>query len=124
MWWKAYFWIYSLLTLIGLFSLLEYAPLFFVDFVGILLNLVFVFALYNYTFKKKIGDKKYWYILFWISVFLFLEEIIELYFLPSGFIASFMPFLKSNVPLSLTGRLFSWLMSAPAVFALYKLSRK
>ena len=122
MWWKIYFWILFILTTIGLFPILQYAPFKIADIISVLLNLVLVVATYTYVYKKRVLQRKQWKIILWIVIFLFIEEMLELYVLPKDFIATLLPFWKSSFPFSSGERLFSWLMSLPAVYATYKLS--
>lgn len=66
----------------------------------------------------------WWKILFWIVIFFFMEEMLELFVLPKDFVANLAPFLKNNVPLNAGEILFSWLFSLPGVYAIYKLGQK
>ena len=124
MWWKIYFWIYLIISVISVFALLEYAPFGLADILGLLLNIVVLLAIYAYVFKKNVLQAGHWKILFWIVIFFFVEEMLELFVLPKDFVANLIPFLKSNVPLSTGERLFSWLVSLPGVYAIYKLGQK
>ena len=124
MWWKIYFWIYLIVSVISLFALLQYAPFGLFEILGLLLSVVLLLAIYAYVFKKNILQTSHWKILFWIVIFLFVEEMLELFVLPKDFVANFAPFLKSNIPLNAGERLFSWLVSLPGVYAIYKLGQK
>jgi len=124
MWWKIYFWIYLILSVVGIFALLQHTPLGLVDILGLLLSIVLLLAIYAYAFKKNILQVSYWKILFWIVIFLFVEEMLELFVLPKDFISNLIPFLKNNVPLNAGERLFSSLFSLPNVYVIYKLGQK
>lgn len=124
MWWKIYFWIYLILSVVGIFALLQYTPFGLVDILGLLSSVVLPLAIYAYVFKKNILQAGHWKILFWIVIFFFVEEMLELFVLPKDFVANLAPFLKSNVPSSAGERLFSWLFSLPGVYAIYKLGQK
>lgn len=124
MWWKIYFWIYLILNVIGVFALLQYAPFGIVDVIGISLSIILQLAAYAYVFKKNVLKINHWKILFLIVLFLFVEEMLELFVLPKDFVVNFAPFLKSNILANPGERLFSWLISLPAVYAIYKLGQK
>lgn len=124
MWWKIYFWIYLIGNVINVFISLQFAPFGISDITGILLGIFLQLALYAYVFKKTVLQANYWKILFWIVVFFFVEEMLELFVLPKDFVANFAPFLKTNISLSAEERLFSWLISLPGVYAIYKLGQK
>lgn len=123
-WWKIYFWIYLILSAVGIFALLQYTPFGLVDILGLLLSVVLLLTTYTYVFKKNILQAGHWKILFWIVIFLFVEEMFDLFVLPKDFVVNLAPFLKSNVPLNAGERLFSWLFSLPGVYAIYKLGKK
>ena len=122
--WKIYFWIYLILSLLGIFALLKYAPLRLFDFIGILLSVVLTLATYSYVFKKKILPANNWKILLWIVLFLFIEEMVELFILPKDFLVNLFPFLQENIPVTAEQGLLSWLLSFPGIYAIYKLASK
>ena len=125
MWWKVYFWLYLALSVIGAFGLLEFTPLKPADFLGLLLSIILLIAAFAYVHKQKKSLKmKQWRWLFWIVAFFFLEKIAEIYFLPKDIVSTYLSFLQTATPLTDTQRLFSWLISAPAFYGLYKLSFK
>lgn len=125
MWLKIYFWVYLILSIVGIFDLLQYTPLGLVDIIGLLLSVVLLLAIYAYVFKKSFLQSGHWKILFWIAIFFFVEEMLELFVLPKDFVSNLIPFPKSNVvPLNTDERLFGWLFSLPGVYAIYKLGTK
>lgn len=124
MWWKIYFWVYLIISIAGIFALLQLSPLSIADILGLLLSILLLLAIHTYVFKKNILQAGHWKILFWIVIFLFVEEMLELFVLPKDFVANLIPILKSNIPLSAGERLFSWVFSLPGVYAIYKLGQK
>lgn len=124
MWLKIYFWIYLIFSIFGIFAFLQFTPFSLVDILGLLLSIVLLLAIYSYVFKKNILQAGHWKILFWVVIFLFVEEILEFFVLPKDFLTNLVPFLKSNFPLNAGERLFSWLFSIPGVYAIYKLGQK
>lgn len=120
--WKIYFWAYLVINVFGIFALLKFSPLGLIDIIGVLLSVVLFLGLYSYVFKKKILDGKTWKILFWVVIFLLAEEILEIYVLPKDFLQNAFPILKSSLPIDKGESLFSWLISVPAVYSMYKLS--
>lgn len=124
MWWKIYFWFFTVFTIIGLFSLLQYSPLAIGDIVVVILNIVLIVGLYAFVFKKYIFSPRIWKIIFWIIIIFLVETFLELYVLPKDFVNNYLSFLKSNMPFSESDALLGWLISLPILYAIYKLSTK
>src|SRR3989338_5520123 len=111
LWWKIYFWVYLIFGVFSLPVYLNYSPLGLFEIIGLLSGIVLLLAIYAYVFKKKVLETSHWRIILWIVVFLFVEEMIELFVLPKDFMANFIPILTSKIPVSAGDRLFSWLLS-------------
>lgn len=124
MWWKIYFWIFTLLTCIGLLVYLGYLPWGVSEVLSVFVSVVTVLAAYSYIYKKNVLKQSYWNILWWIMLVLVIESLIEVLFLPKGFIENIIPFWKSKLPMGSGEIIFSWIVSAPSFYALYKLSKK
>lgn len=119
---KVYFWIYLALIVLGLFSLIGYAPLTITDLISTILNIFILLAIYAYVFKKNLFARIYWQIIFWITSISFSLTLLEIYILPEGYLDKVFPFLKTSIPITGGAALFSILLSLPAVYCLYKLS--
>src|SRR3989344_5367551 len=114
MWWKIYFWIIFILTLIGMFALLQYAPFGFYDIFGTVINIFMVIATYSYVFKKKIVKKEHLKIIFASTIFLFIIDMLELYVLPTNFLRNTLPFLVTNIEFDKSDILLAWVISLPS----------
>lgn len=122
--WKVYYWIYLVLMVLGLFSLIAFAPLTIADLVSVVINIFIFLSIHAYVFKKKILTPLYWKIIFWITVISFSLSLLDMYALPEGYLEAALPFLNSNIPATDGSNLFSILITLPAVYCLYKLSYK
>ncbi len=120
MWWKIYFWALLVLSLLGLPMLLQYFPFGLYDYISIALNVVLILVMYAYLFRPKILKKKQWKLVFYVLVFVFLEELAELYLLPKHFVTNL---LGSTIPLTELEVWVSLLLGLPTVYAVYKLSK-
>lgn len=122
MWWKIYFWIITIISIIGLFGLLGHSPLIFGDLIGFVLNVLMLIGVYAYVFKKKIFSASIWKIIFWLNVILFVIAIVDLYFLP-GFTKQYLSFLESKVSSAASSGaiVFTLVLTLPTLYAMYKL---
>ncbi|HVA97117.1 MAG TPA: DUF4190 domain-containing protein [Candidatus Acidoferrales bacterium] len=69
MWWKIYFWYYSVSQSLFLFTLpLAWSKYSIGDWITIVINIALCVVLYSYAFQKKILERLYWKILFWITI--------------------------------------------------------
>ncbi|RJP45765.1 MAG: hypothetical protein C4584_02800 [Armatimonadetes bacterium] len=124
MWWKIYFWILLILSVVGLFGLLSGPRFAFADIVGFIFNIVVLVGLYAYIYKKNIWHPLIWKVAFWIWVVFSVEMFLELYILSEDFINKYLFVFKSNLSYSEFEVLLSWLLAAPAIYVLYILSKK
>lgn len=118
--WKFYFWVYSVFSILGVFSILEYTPLALVDIVGLVLNIIFIISIYCYVYKKRVLQKNHWLVVFWIMICLLVIDLMDLFILPKGVLS----FWHTKLPLSDGAILFSWVFSSPGIYTTYKLSQK
>lgn len=122
MWWKIYFWIFAVLTIVGVFlSLGELNKLTLVDWVGLLLNLILVISTYSFVMNKKLFSKETWGLLFWVNLFFLTINVVYEFLLPEN-IKSSLTILQSSIEADMGMILFSFLVSIPALYALYKLA--
>lgn len=114
--WKVYFWIYFIITLIGIVIVLPQLGEFNIwDLFSSLINIIFVIGLYAFAYSKKVFDVKLWKIIFYITMLYFTLDVIDLFILPLEF------FHTKALSVSRGAAIFSWLMSAPIVYSIYKL---
>ncbi len=123
-WWKTYFWVNFVILILGLFGLIENAPLKFIDLFGLGLNIVLLFGLYSFVFGKKLFSASIWNITFWIATVLNIEALLEIYVLPKPFIDQYLWFLKSSIAISPSWILFGILFMLPNLYAIYQLGQE
>ena len=119
MWWKIYFWALLVISLIGSLAIFQYFPLGVYDFFGVLFSLLILLVAYAKAYKPNVLQKSHWKVVFFILIFLFVEELIELFILPNNLISNL---LGSNIPLDFGERLIAWIIGLPTIYASYKLS--
>lgn len=125
MWWKVYFWIYTVLMILGVISLFfVFSPFTFADWIGTILNIAVYLGLYAYVFNKKdILETKWWTIIFWANLVSWTEALLDLYIL-NGAIEKALPFLKSGQIMTDANIISSVVISLPALYATYLLGSK
>ena len=122
--WKIYFWIYSILTIIGLLVLIQYLVNFnLADWLSGLESILLVLGLYSYIFGKKIFSKKVWKIVFWVMLVFWIQTLLDIFVL-SGMIEKLLPFLKISIPISSAEAVMSIIISLPGLLAIYRLGYK
>jgi len=122
MWWKIYFWVILVLTVVGMFGLLQNAPLAFIDVIDLVWSIFLLIGIYAYVYKKKIFSADAWKGIFYISILFLIISFLDLYILPKGFMEDTLPFLKSNIPSDDSNSiLFAWVLLLPAVYVVYQL---
>jgi len=122
MFWKIFFWVIVVLTLIGMISIANQTPLVFADVLGLILNIILMIGLYVFAYHKKIFTPQIWKIIFWIVIIFFVEAILEIYILPKEFINTYLSFIQSKLSPSPAETVFTWVISLPMIYAIYKLA--
>ncbi len=120
MWWKIYFWIITILILIGVFSgelTVSYNAF---DWVGIVLSIPSLVGLFAFVYKKPISTGQLWKVIFWLTIvldayYLFyastpVKDIIPIFLRPSA--------TSSNAIEALIGVV----LELPILYALYQLA--
>ncbi len=127
MWWKIYFWIILILTVIGFIgSVPLLTSLTFADWRGVAESVLIVIGAYAYVFKKEVFRNQVWKILFWYLIIFWSLDL--LYHLFLGQSLDFLQVLfknSSEVTSSIGGDfgvLASVVLGLPAVYAIYKLA--
>lgn len=126
MWWKVYFWINLILTIIGLvstFGLLSSQSLKLGDWLILLLSIVTLIALYSYAFNKQTFSSNLWKTYFWVAVILILISIISPYTPLKDVLSSF---LSNNFyePKYAISQIFGIIVQLPAYYVVYQLGYK
>lgn len=124
MWWKIYFWVIAVFSVIGLIGLYGQLTIWsFSDWLEVATSIVALIGLFAYIYKKDILSSQFWKIFFWIIVISWIFNIIyaftpleETFPLPS--------WLTSKAVTNETDLLIGILISSPMVYAIYKLGQK
>ncbi|MBI2330553.1 hypothetical protein HYU94_04120 [Candidatus Daviesbacteria bacterium] len=127
MWWKIYFWVLLILTIIGfIVSVPLLTSLTFADWRGVAESVLIVIGAYAYVFKKEVFRSQVWKILFWYLIIFWSLDL--LYHLFLGQSLDFLQVLfknSSEVSGSIGGDfgvLASIILGLPALYAIYKLA--
>lgn len=121
-WWKVYFWVYTVLIALGIiFMLFSFSTLTIVDWVSIILNAAICLGVYAYAFNKKdLLEVKWWAIIFWGNAIYLVISLLDFYILNKA-IENALPFLKSSFSFSSASIIFGVAISLPALYATYLL---
>jgi len=122
MWWKIYFWIFLIFTVIGAFSLLQYTPFALIDFILMGLELILLLGVFGYSYKKPILNPRFWRYIFWASLFFTCLNILDIFILPEGLLIKLFPILESNIPTNKEDALLAIILTMPYLYVAYKLS--
>lgn len=127
MWWKIYFWVLLILTIIGFISIGHFlTSLTFADWRGVAESVLIVIGAYAYVFKKEVFRSQVWKILFWYLIIFWSLDL--LYHLFLGQSLDFLQVLfknSSEVSGAIGGDfgvLASIIFGLPALYAIYKLA--
>ena len=121
LWWKIYFGIYALLTVVGTIALLASLGRFtWVDYISIVCNYLLVIGLYSYTFKKRIFTPDTWRYLFIINVLFYLLSLIQMYG-PTPIASMINSYLPSSIEADPSTQIFVLLFTIPSLYAIYSL---
>jgi len=119
-WWKIYFWIYAVLSAIGLLVLLPQLSTFnFATYEGLLESILLVIGTYTFIYKKHIIPN-IWKIIFFLMLIVWAIQLI--YYsnaIPS--ITPYLRFFETSISQGYGTVVFTMIISIPAIFAVYKL---
>lgn len=120
--WKLYFWIYGILTIIGLLVMIPMiSSLNFVSYLGIVEGILLILATYEFIYKKVLLAPNIWRVIFFILIAWWtLQILVALLNITS------LNFLLTNVSGSTDGLrvgIFSIIFSIPAMIAMYRISK-
>lgn len=121
MWWKIYFWFYTVLSVVGALGLILGKDLMLIDIGYMVLLVVSLFGLFSFVYQKKLFSGKFWMVIFWISVLT--TGLYTLYALaPHDQYVQYLSWINGSFGTSskLTS-LVSVLFDLPLYIALYKL---
>lgn len=118
--WKIYFWIYAILSLIGVIALIPSLPSFnFASWEGTAESILLIIATYTYVYKKTILPN-IWKVVFFLMLAIWIIQILFY----ANIIPALTPYLKifeTSISQGFEGVAFSILISVPAFYAVYKL---
>jgi len=122
MWWKVYWWLTVVVTVIVILSL-AFTDNSFLDLIAFVNWIIAVAGLYSFLFKKKIFHSNFWLYFFWFNI------IYDLAYLAYG-LAPNDPIIKNlafldygNAPAPPIIYLIFSLLNIPMLYAFYKLAR-
>lgn len=117
MWWKIYFWIIVVLTVIGVFiELPKFTSWNFADWEGQVESVILSLSLYAYIYKKNIFSKDIWkYVFVTILVVWAAQTIYYATKLPA------LKFLEFSTPITLEIGVISMILATPALVIIYRL---
>lgn len=129
---KIYFYVYTFLSILGIFSLtsLFFETLNYFDYVWLVLSIIItiisIIALYGYVFNKQLLTKKIWQLLLIVVIIAFIDDLFSVLF--QGFSSGIIGYL-SNYKLSqqvssiftFDSKVLGLLLQIPIVYALFKL---
>ncbi|GEM_PF-6545026 len=122
MWWKAYFWIGAILTILGLF-----APVLFpgeaqkftlIDWMGIILSVPSLAGLFAFVYKKDFLNRQQWKLVYWVTI------VVDAFYLfySSLLVKDIVPeFLRVGTTFGIES-IFSLAFELPILYALYQLA--
>lgn len=122
MWWKIYFWIVLVLTIIGV--VFVYGGLESWDFAAffeIITSIIGLMAVYAVAYGKKILNPTFWKVMFWLIVVNWVFNMFYA-FTPLGEALSLPGWLSSKTVGSPQELLFGMVFSMPIAYAVYKLA--
>lgn len=119
--WKAYYYIYLVLTILGLFTLLPKISSFnLATWESIVESIVLVLGTYSFIFKKYVFTNKVWR-----NIFIFISAIwtLQMIFYSNAFpaITPMIKFVESSYPQNYNDVALSIFLSIPALVAIHKI---
>ena|SRR3989344_1944924 len=124
MWWKIYFWIFLILSIIGLiFFFGQLKTWSFADWFEVITSIIALIGVYAYVYKKKILSSQFWIIFFWIIIVNWLSGVVYA-FTPLEEAFPLPDWLTSKTVTNEMEMLLTILLSSPVAYAIYKLGQK
>jgi hypothetical protein len=119
MFWKLYFLIYLLLTLLSLYSVFTKQPsLAPLGIFSIIVSLFLLLSIFSYTFKKIYINRTFWRIVLFIALADFIMYNLSLFIIPNGYSL----YTPSENPPGMVEHIFDTIMDLPAYYAIVKLA--
>ena len=123
MWWKIYFWIYLVLTALGLISLVSQISILSLgDWLSTINNVILVFGAYVYIFNKQ--NFSSWKNVLLVNFILFAIFMIDYFLFSENLLGSIHHSFKSGLEVSQGEVLFGVIPSLPVIYANFKLIAK
>lgn len=121
MWWKIYFWILLILSIIGFVGTLSKISSFtLADWRGAIESIIVVMGVYSFVFQKNIIASKNWLLIFWYLVIAWSLDIVHS--LGINFGPLDLLFKITIVDGGFLMAASSILLAAPGLYTIYKLS--
>ena len=123
MWWKVYFWIILVMSVLGLvfgYGRMQTWPL--ASWIEIVGSIILLLGLYAYVYKKKILKPSFWNIFFWFLIFSTVFDIMWA-FTPIKTVLPLPGWFSSKVITAGVELLLGVVISIPNYYAIYRLSK-
>jgi len=123
MWWKVYFWIILVMSVLGLvfgYGRMQTWPL--ASWIEIVGSIILLLGLYAYVYKKKILKPSFWNIFFWLMIFSTVFAIMWA-FTPIKTVLPLPGWFSSKVITAGVELLLGVVISIPNYYAIYRLSK-
>lgn len=122
MWWKIYFWIFAILSILGLFTYLQFIPWNLGSWFEVITSLLAVLGSFAYIYQKKIFSPMFWKLFFWLVIINWVLALVyELTTLKTMF--ELPQLLQSQHEISPVGIVFGIILASPAIYAVYQLGQ-
>lgn len=122
MWWKIYFWLYLVLSIVGVILLLPQIPTFnFASWEGFVENIILIVGTYSFVYSKNIIISAIWKVIFILISLVWVAQVVY-YSNAVSTIKPLLQFLENKPPQSFGLVAISILLSIPAMIAVYKLA--
>ncbi|OGC56088.1 hypothetical protein A3H26_01555 [candidate division WWE3 bacterium RIFCSPLOWO2_12_FULL_36_10] len=123
MWWKVYFWIILVMSVLGLvFAYGRMQTWSLASWIEIVGSIILLLGLYAYVYKKKILKPSFWNIFFWFLIFSTVFDIMWA-FTPIKTVLPLPSWLSSEVITNGVELLLGVAISIPNYYAIYRLSK-
>ena len=123
MWWKVYFWIILVMSVLGLvFAYGRMQTWSLASWIEIVGSIILLLGLYAYVYKKKILKPSFWNIFFWFLIFSTVFDIMWA-FTPIKTVLPLPSWLSSEVITNGVEFLLGVAISIPNYYAIYRLSK-
>ncbi|MDA1316412.1 MAG: hypothetical protein O3B87_00130 [bacterium] len=121
---KVIFYVLLVLEVIGLITLAQDFPMKFIDNVGVILELLTMFALYSYVYHKKHLSQTFWKNTFYVLGIWWLFDLVDLLFFGQALWEMLPDFFQTGFEYSKGAYMFGLMIQAYFLYIVYQLGFK